>query len=79
VAAVYDFIGQPSFAHDFDHVEYAEEEFDARLGMPGLHRVTAKVQHVERQTILPPDVFRRFENDSFWTNAKLNPRGVRIV
>jgi sulfotransferase len=79
MAAVYDFIGAPPFDHDFDHVAYAEEEFDARLGTPGLHRVGAKVRHVERETILPPDVFRRFENDSFWTNAKLNPRGVRVV
>jgi sulfotransferase len=79
MAAVYDFIGAPPFAHDFDHVDYAEEEFDARLGTPGLHRVAAKVQHVERQTILPPDLFRRVENDSFWTNGKLNLRGVRIV
>ncbi|MPZ38507.1 MAG: sulfotransferase [Rhizobiales bacterium] len=79
MAAVYDFIGAPPFAHDFDHVEYAEEEFDARLGTPGLHRVAAKVQHVERQTILPPDLFRRVENDSFWTDAKRNLRGVRVV
>jgi sulfotransferase len=79
MAAVYDFIGAPPFAHDFDHVDYAEEEFDARLGNPGLHRVAAKVQHVERQTILPPDLFRRSENDSFWTDGKLNLRGVRVV
>lgn len=77
--AVYDFIGAPPFDHDFDHVDYVEEEFDARLGTPGLHRVAAKVQHVDRRTVLPPDVFRRFENDSFWTNAKLNSRGVRVV
>jgi sulfotransferase len=79
MAAVYDFIGAPPFAHDFDHVEYAEDEFDARLGTPGLHRVAAKVQHVERPTILPPDVFRRVENESFWTDAKRNLRGVRVV
>ncbi|MPZ38781.1 MAG: sulfotransferase [Rhizobiales bacterium] len=79
MAAVYDFIGAPPFAHDFDHVDYAEDEFDARLGTPGLHRVAAKVQHVERQTLLPPDLVRRVENDSFWTDAKLNLRGVRVV
>jgi sulfotransferase len=79
MAAVYDFIGAPAFAHDFDHIDYAEDEFDARLGTPGLHRVTAKVQHVERQTVLPPDLVRRVENDSFWTDSKLNQRGVRIV
>ena len=79
MAAVYDFIGAPPFAHDFDHVDYAEEELDARLGTPGLHRVATKVQHIERQTILPPDLWRRLENDSFWTDTKLNRRGVRVV
>jgi sulfotransferase len=36
------------------------------------------VRYSERQTILPPDLFRRFESDSFWTDPPLNPRGVRI-
>jgi sulfotransferase len=79
LAAVYEFIGEAPFAHDFDHVDYAEEEFDARLGTPGLHRVGAQVRYVERQTILPPDLFRRFENDSFWTDPALNLRRVRVV
>jgi sulfotransferase len=79
MAAVYDFIGAPPFAHDFDHVDYAEDEYDARIGTPGLHRVAAKVQYVERQTILPPDLVRRVENDSFWSDTKRNLRGVRVV
>lgn len=79
MAAVYDFIGEAPFAHDFDKVDYAEAEFDVRLGTPGLHSVAAKVRPAERQAILPPDLFRRFENDSFWTDPKLNPRGVRMV
>lgn len=79
MAAVYDFIGAPAFAHDFDHVDYAEDEYDARIGTPGLHRVTAKVRYVERQTVLPPDIVRRVENDSFWSDAKRNLRGVRVV
>jgi sulfotransferase len=79
MAAVYDFIGAPPFVHDFDHVDYAEDEYDARIGTPGLHRVGAKVQYVERQTILPPDLVRRVENDSFWSDTKRNLRGVRVV
>jgi sulfotransferase len=79
MAAVYDFIGERQFPHDFDHVDYAEDEFDARLGTPGLHRVATKVRYVERQTILPPDLFRRFENDAFWLDPKLNLRSVRII
>ncbi len=78
--AIYDFIGEPRFAHDPENVAYAEaEEFDARLGTPGLHRVGRRVAAQPRATILPPDLFRRFEPDSFWREASLNIRKVRIV
>jgi sulfotransferase len=77
--AIYDFIGEKHFAHDFDNVEFDAEEFDARLGMPGLHRVGRKVKAAPRQTILPPDLFRRYENDNFWDDPALNQRGVVIV
>lgn len=79
IDAVYDFIGQVPFKHDFENVSYSEDEFDARLGTPGLHRVASKVRPQERRTVLPPDLFCRFENDSFWTNPQLNLRGVRVV
>ena len=79
MTAVYDFVGEPAFTHDFENVEYSADEFDARLGTPGLPRVGRRVEHAERRTVLPPDLFRRYENDSFWRDPKLNPRGVRIV
>jgi sulfotransferase len=36
-----------------------------RIGTPGLHTVRRKVEFVERPTILPPELFARFENDAF--------------
>ncbi|HUN51577.1 MAG TPA: sulfotransferase [Candidatus Sulfotelmatobacter sp.] len=77
--AVYGFIGEPPFVHDFDHLAYDEAEFDDRLGMPGLHSVAAKVCHTERQPLLPPDLFARFVNDAFWTDPRLNVRKVKVV
>lgn len=77
--AVYDFIGEPAFRHDTGHVDYDASAFDAKAGTPGLHTVRPRVEPNERATILPPDLFRRFENDAFWRDPKLNPRGVRIV
>jgi sulfotransferase len=79
LAAVYDFIGEPAFNHDFMNVEYDAEEFDARLGTPGLHKVGRAVCATERTTILPPDLFRRVEADSFWRDPATNLRDVRIV
>ncbi|ALN83107.1 sulfotransferase domain protein [Lysobacter antibioticus] len=79
LAAVYDFIGEPAFRHDFDNVHFDAEEFDARAGMPGLHAVGRKVAASERATVLPHDLFRRFENESFWLNERANVHGVKVV
>lgn len=79
MAAVYEFIGQPLFRHDFENVHFDAEAFDVRAGTPGLHAVRKKIGAQERATVLPPDVFRRFENDAFWLNAHANIRGVRVV
>ncbi len=77
--AVYKFIGEPWFEHDFDHIAYNANEFDARLGLPGLHTVQAKVSAPKRESVLPPDLFKRFVNDSFWHDPKNNIRKVPIV
>jgi sulfotransferase len=74
----YDLLGEPRFRHDFDNLSYDEPEFDARLGMPGLHKVKAKVHHEPRGTILPPDIFKRYENWAFWTDPSFNTRNVTI-
>jgi sulfotransferase len=79
MAAVYDFLGEPRFAHDFDNVEYAADEFDEALGARGLHTVRRKVSFIERQTVLPPELFARFENDAFWMNQELNTCQVPII
>jgi sulfotransferase len=77
--AVYEFLDEPSFEHDFDHIEYNADEFDARVGMPGLHSVRPKVESIERQPILPREIFGRFANEAFWMDPKNNVNQVRIV
>lgn len=65
---VYDFIGQPYFEHDFDHVEYDAPDFDLQLGVPGLHRVKPKVEFADRRTIIPPDLFEKYAKMTFWSD-----------
>ena len=77
--AVYEFLDEPFFEHDFDHIEYNANEFDARVGMPGLHSVRPKVELTERQPILPREIFGRFANEAFWMDPKNNVNQVRIV
>ena len=54
-------------------------EFDLRLGTPGLHDVGRKVEARERKTILPPDLFLRYQNDAFWEDLPLIPPSVHIL
>jgi sulfotransferase len=79
IAAVYDFIGEPAYTHDFDNISYQADEFDLRAGTPGLHTVRKQIRARERNSVLPPDVFRRFENDMFWLDPALNPQRVRVI
>ncbi len=63
---VYQFVGEPMHAHDFDNVAFAEKAFDTLLGAPGLHDVRQKVAEVPSKVILPPDVVARYAGIPFW-------------
>jgi len=79
LAAIYEFIGEAPYQHDFENIKFDVSEFDKKAGTPGLHDVRGKVEQNERATILPPDLFKRFENDAFWQNSGLQRKGIKIV
>lgn len=82
LGAIYNFIGEELFAHDPGHIEpdYAALEFDARIGMEGLHELGSSVRaHADRKPILPPDIWARFSGDAFWDDPAKLPNTVRIV
>jgi len=81
MAAIYDFLGEPAFTHQFDHIEpdYEAMSFDARIGSPGLHAVARHVHNTARETILPPDLFEKYAGGAFWNMPGGLPRGVRLV
>lgn len=66
---IYQFIGEPLFKHDFDHVDYEESEFDQKLGVKGLHTVKKKVEFKARRSILPPDLFVKYQDMDFWQDT----------
>jgi len=67
---VYKFLDIPYYkAHDFNNVNFDSKAFDKHLGMPSLHTVRKKVQFTARKTILPPDLFERFNNLAFWNDS----------
>ncbi|OBK24261.1 sulfotransferase [Mycobacterium asiaticum] len=77
--AIYTFIGEPAFEHDFSHVEYDVTEFDERAGTPGLHTVRPAVKAEPRDTVLPPDLFNRFVRDAFWRDPERIPADLQVV
>lgn len=76
---IYDFIEAEYFEHDFSQLDFSAETFDAKINTPGLHQVRKKLEGIERVSILPPELFLKFENDAFWLNPGLNTRGVQVV
>ena len=49
-------------------MQYEADEFDHRLKTKGLHQVRPKVEFQPRLTILPPDLFAKYDGLSFWQN-----------
>jgi sulfotransferase len=76
---IYAFIGEEPFKHSFTGLHYEADAYDADLGVVGMHRVRPTVQWVQRETCLPPDLFKKYAHANFWTDGKLNPKKVQIV
>jgi sulfotransferase len=68
IPLIYEFIGEPQFQHDFENVQYDAPDFDLQLGTPGLHRVQPKVELKTRRPIIPPDLFEKYSQLTFWTD-----------
>ncbi|MEM7311513.1 MAG: sulfotransferase [Planctomycetota bacterium] len=75
---IYEFLEEEPFKHNFEAVEYDAPNFDNQLGLDGLHRVHPKVEPRPRSTILPPDLFERYSNLSFWRDLSQSA-AYRIV
>jgi sulfotransferase len=67
---VYEFLGEPWFEHDFCNVSYDAPAFDEALGVSGLHRVRPQVAMEARRTVLPPDLFEKYAQLSFWQDPE---------
>jgi sulfotransferase len=66
---IYEFLGEAWFEHDFCNVQYDAPAFDEALGVSGLHRVRPQVAMETRRTVLPPDLFEKYAQLSFWRNG----------
>jgi sulfotransferase len=66
--AIYNFIDQPYYNHDFNNVEASYDEYDKNINMEGLHKTRQKVEWIERHHILPPDILGKYQGLEVWRN-----------
>lgn len=64
--ALYAFIDEPYYQHDFNDVARTYDEYDIEAGIPGLHSIRQSVSYIERDFILPPDLLHEFKNLEVW-------------
>lgn len=79
VRQLYEALGEPLYDHDFDHVLFDQSEYDADLGMPGLHKVKEKVEYVSPDICIPPDILASYADANFWLKPELNIRKIPIL
>lgn len=75
LAKIYGQLGQPWFAHDFEHFSYWAEDTDRRTGMLGMHRVAGPIRQRAAENFLPPDIVERYSGHElhFWRKEALCP------
>ena len=66
IKKIYEFIEEPYYEHDFNKVGANYAEYDESTGMDGMHLVRDKVSKVQRDTVLPKDLWAEAERMSFW-------------
>jgi sulfotransferase len=79
MAELYRLLGERPFAHDIASVEGDEEEYDKRIGLPGLHRVRRGVQPGDKPLTIPPDIYETYAKSDFWTSSEENLHRVPIL
>jgi len=64
--ALYNFIGEPYYEHDYNNVETSYDEYDLDAGIIGLHKIRKSVGIIPRESILPPDIWQAYSGLEVW-------------
>lgn len=70
VDAIYEFIGEDKFSHDFNSLVFDTPDYDIDLGVRGLHTVRKKVEYLPENMIIPPEICERYAGMSFWRDCE---------
>lgn len=76
---IYQFLGEATFEHDFERLEFDTADYDDGIGLKGLHKVRPRVGFESRPTILPPDLFQQYSQLSFWRDTASSRVNVIMI
>jgi sulfotransferase len=76
---IYEFLEKPYYSHNFENVEYSNENFDRSCNLKDLHTVRKRVEYSPPKCILPPEIVQKYnEMDmEFW--RKGNKIDVNVI
>lgn len=63
---IYKFIGETYYKHNFNDVESSHDEFDIAVQHKGLHKTRKKIEFIERDPVIPPDIWHAYAGQEFW-------------
>ena len=65
---VYEFLDKPFFPHDFENIEYSNENFDKAINIKDLHTVKKRVEYKPPRNVLPLEIVQKYKkmNMEFW-------------
>lgn len=63
---IHHFLNIPYYQYDFNNVESTHDEFDSDVNLKGLHTTRKEVKFIERQSIIPPDLWEQYKHYSIW-------------
>ena len=66
MSAIYNFINEPVFQHNFNDVEASYDKFDDDVQLSGLHTTRKKIEYIENEMIIPPDIINRVQGMEVW-------------
>ena len=79
---VYEFLKKPYYSHDFEDIEYSNENFDKACNLKNLHTVRRKVEYKPPRCVLPPKIVQKYKemNMEFWReNHKNEKLGEKFI
>lgn len=65
---IYEFLELPYYSHDFNNIEYSNENFDKVCNLKDLHTVKRKVEYNPPRCVLPSEIVKKYQemNMEFW-------------